>query len=630
MVIDLKGYAGKLLRVDLANKKFSVEKLRSGWPRKFLGGMGFASDLLFSETKSSLDPFGQANMLIVAPGLLVGTGIPTASKTLFITKSPLTGGFGKASAGATIGPELKKAGFDILAVEGQSPTPISLTIEDETTRIVDASGIWGKNIREVASLMKVKYEGFSTAVISVAGENLSKIAGIDSNERQAARTGVGAVMGSKKLKAIAVKGTGKIEFADTQALHDLVLKWSKVIRENPDSALDMKYGTGEFFAWMNQRKGVLPSRNWQQGYFQKAFDNLEEGGLTQLDPYYWAPKYTVRNKPCPNCTKPCGRIVRIDSGKFAGTELDGPEYETMYSLGANLEIDNFEALCHIQMMCDLYGLDALSAGLTISWAMEAFERGLLTKDDFDGLELKFGDVDVTLEVLRKMAYREGRVGWLLSDGVKEASEKLGRGSEHFAMHSKGLEFPAYDVRGIKGMGLAMAVAVRGGDHLTAVVYGTELVGKWWKFSGVNRFSAENKGFEVKVHEDLMTLYDILGVCKFTRHSFFVEAFPEMVEAVTGMQLSVADLLTVGERVYNVQRAFNAREGLDRRADTLPPRIFEDPIPKGESKGSRIRRSEFERMLDDYYQARGWSENGIPTKVKLACLDLDEFTEHVGV
>lgn len=623
------GYAGKIVRVNLTEKKSTIEALHPEWPRKFLGGIGFASKLLFSEIKRDLDPLGADNKLIVAPGLLIGTGIPTASKTLFIAKSPLTGGYGKASAGATIGPALKKAGFDLLMIEGQSSNPALIVISDQTVKVEDAKGLWGRNVRETEATLKEQHEGFSTAVIGPAGENLSRIAGIDSNERQAARTGVGAVMGSKKLKAIAVKGTRKVEYADPQALHDLVIKWTKTIRENPDSKLDMKYGTGEFYAWMNQRKGVLPSRNWQQGYFHKAFDNIEEGELTQLDPYYWAQKYTVRNKPCPNCTKPCGRIVRIDTGKYAGTEIDGPEYETIYSLGANLEIDDFEALCHIQMMCDLHGLDALSAGVTISWAMESFERGLLTREDLDGLELKFGDVEATLEALRRMAYREGKVGWLLSDGVKAASEKLGRGSAHFAIHSKGLELPAYDIRGIKGMGLAVAVAVRGGDHLTAAVYGTELVGKWWKFSGIDRFSAENKGYLVKMHEDLMTLYDIVGVCKFTRHSFLAEAFPEMVKAVTGISLSVADLLTIGERVYNLQRAFNAREGLDRRADTLPSRVFEDPIPKGESKGSLIKRSEFERMLDDYYQARGWSEDGFPTKVKLVSLDLDDVAEQVG-
>ena len=627
--IAMKGYTSKILRVNLTEKKFNIEGLRPEWPRKFLGGIGFATELLFSEIERGWDPLSVDNKLIVAPGLLTGTGIPTASKTLFIAKSPLTGGYGKASAGATIGPALKNAGFDLLVIEGRSADPAILVIADQTVNIVGASELWGKNVRETASALKEQHEGFSTAVIGPAGENLSRIAGIDSNERQAARTGVGTVMGSKKLKAIAVKGTGRVEYDDAKALHDLVIKWTKTIRENPDSKLDMKYGTGEFYAWMNQRKGVLPSRNWQQGYFQKSFDNVEEGELTQLDPYYWAPKYTARNKPCPNCTKPCGRIVKIDTGNYAGTMLDGPEYETIYSLGANLEIDDFEALCHLHLMCDLYGLDALSAGVTISWAMEAFERGLLTREDFDGLELKFGDAEATLEVLRRMAYREGKVGWLLSDGVKVASEKLGRGSAHFAIHSKGLELPAYDVRGIKGMGLAVAVAARGGDHLTAVVYGTELVGKWWKFSGVDRFSAENKGYVVKVHEDLMALYDITGVCKFTRHSFFAEAFPDMVKAVIGMDLSVADLLTIGERVVNLQRAFNAREGLDRRADTLPPRVFEDPIPKGESKGSRIKRSEFERMLDDYYQARGWSENGVPTKVKLVCLDLNDAAEQVG-
>jgi aldehyde:ferredoxin oxidoreductase len=591
--------------------------------------MGFASILLFNETSQGLDAFDPANKLVVAPGLLTGTGLPTASKTLFLGKSPLTGGFGKAAAGASIGPALKKAGYDLLVIEGESPQPALLTIADQEASIGDAQDLWGKNVRETASLLKERYAGFASAVIGPAGENRSCIAGIDSNERQAARTGLGAVMGAKNLKAIVVKGTSRMEYADAQALHDLVLKWTKVIKEHPDAQVDMKYGTGEFYAWMNRDKGVHPSRNWQQGYFEKSFDHLEEGALAQLDPYYWASKYTVRNKPCPNCTKPCGRIVKITEGKYAGTELDGLEYETMYSLGANLEIDDFEAVCHVHMMCDLYGLDAISAGLTVSWVMEAFEKGLVTKEDLDGLEPTFGDVEVTLELLRRMTYREGKVGALLSDGVKAASEKLGKGSDHFAIHAKGLELPAYDVRGIKGMGLAMAVAVRGGDHLTAVVYGTELVGKWWKFSGIDRFSAANKGYEVKVHEDLMTLYDVVGVCKFTRHMFFAEAYPEMVKAVTGMALSVTELLSIGERVYNVQRAFNAREGLDRTGDILTPRVFSDPIPKGPSKGSMIKRSAFERMLDDYYQARGWSWRGVPTKAKLAALDLPRIADEVG-
>jgi aldehyde:ferredoxin oxidoreductase len=625
----VKGYSNRILRADLTKQSSEVETIPTEWSRKFLGGMGFASILLFKEINKGLNALGPGNKLIVAPGLFVGTGIPTASKTIFVAKSPLTGGFGKASAGASIGPALKKAGYDLLVIEGQSSKPSILVISDDVVKVETAEGLWGKNVRETAQLLKMKYEGFSSAVIGPAGETLSKIAGIDSKERQAARTGLGAVMGSKNLKAIVVKGTTRVEYANPKALHDLVIKWTKIIREHHDSQLDMKYGTGEFYTWINKDKGVLPSRNWQQSYFQKSFDSLKGDELDQLDPYYWSPKYTVRNKPCPNCTKPCGRIVRVSEGKYAGTELDGPEYETLYSLGANLDINDIEGLCHIHMMCDLYGLDAISAGLTVSWAMEAYEKKLLTKEDLDGLELRFGDIEGTLEVLRKMAFREGKTGILLSNGVKAASEKLGKGSNHFAIHSKGLELPAYDVRGIKGAGLATAVAVRGGDHLTAVVYGTELVGKWWKFDGVDRFSAENKGYEVKVHEDLMTVYDIAGVCKFTRHMFFAEAYPEMVKAVTGMELSVGDLFNIGERVYNLQRSFNTQEGLDRNNDTLPPRIFEEPAPKGASKGSRIKRSEFERMLDDYYQARGWAWNGTPTKAKLISLNLPEVAERIG-
>jgi aldehyde:ferredoxin oxidoreductase len=624
----MKGYAGRILRVNLADGSSQTESVPPEWPRKFLGGMGFASMRLFSETPTGLDALGPDNKLIVAPGLLTGTGLPTASKTIFVAKSPLTGGFGRASAGATIGPALKKAGYDLLIIEGQSTKPALIRISDNDVEVTDAETLWGQNVRDTASALKAQHNGYATAVIGPAGETLSRIAGIDSNERQAARTGLGAVMGSKKLKAIVVKGTGTVEYADAKVLHDLVIRWTKNIREHADSRLDMKYGTGEFYAWMNKDMGVHPSRNWQHGYFQKSFDKASEGQLTPLDPYLWAPKYTVRNKTCPNCTKPCGRIVRIDGGRYAGTELDGPEYETMYSLGSNLEIDDLEALCHIHMVCDFYGLDAISAGLTVSWAMEAFDKGLLTADDLDGIELRFGNVEATLEVLRRMAGREGQVGALLSDGAKAASEKLGKGSERFAIHSKGLELPAYDVRGIKGMALAVATAVRGGDHLTAVVYGTELVGKWWKFMGIDRFSAENKGYEVKIHEDLMTLYDVVGVCKFTRQMFFVEAYPEMLKAVTGMEMTVADLMTVGERVYTLQRAFNVREGLDRKSDALPPRVFDDPIPRGASKGSVLKREEFERMLDDYYQVRGWSRDGVPTKVNLALLGLDEVAERI--
>lgn len=624
----MKGYTGKILRINLTQNLIQKEDLPPNLPKLFLGGIGFASWILYKEVKH-VDPLSPQNKLIIAPGLLVGTGIPTASKTIFVSKSPLTKAFGRAVAGAAMGVALKKAEYDMLIIEGKSEQPTVLFINNQEVKIENAKDLWGKNVRETNTLMKQRYNGASTAVIGPAGEKLSLIADIDCEERQAARTGLGAVMGSKNLKGIAVKGTSKLEVANENALRELLVKWSKIIREHPETKLDMKYGTGEFYDWMNREKGVFPSRNWQQGYFQKCYDNLKEGELSKLNPYYWSPIYTVRNRPCPNCTKPCGRIFKVAEGKYAGTEFDGPEYETLYSLGGNLEIDDIEALAKIHLTCDLLGLDAISAGLTISWAMEAFEKGLLTKEEFDGVELKFGDANAVLKVLEAMAMREGKIGWLLADGVKTASEKLGRGSEKFAIHSKGLELPAYDVRGIKGMGLAVAVSVRGGDHLTAVVYGTELVGRGMKFSGVNRFSAENKGFEVKIHEDLMTVYDALGVCKFSRHIFSPKALVDMVNAVTGMDMDVSQLFIFGERIYNVQRAFNAREGFRRKDDTLPYRVLTEPIPKGKSKGSFIKLKELESMLDDYYQARGWSENGVPTKAKLMSLGLVEIAEEIG-
>jgi aldehyde:ferredoxin oxidoreductase len=537
-------------------------------------------------------------------------------------------GFGRAVAGAYLGVELKKAGYDALIVKGKSNFPTVLVIDNGKIIFEDGAKFWGLNVRETNKELKKRYESFATAVIGPAGEHLSKIASIDCEERQAARTGLGAVMGSKNLKAIAVKGEREVSYADSENLKKLIKKWSKILKEHPAAPLDLKYGTAEFYEWVNLEKGVFPSRNWQQGYFQKSYDNLNDDGKSRLDPYYWAPKYTARNRACPGCNKPCGRIFKVSEGKYAGVELDGLEYEVIYALGGSLEIDDPEAVAYLNLTCDLLGLDAISAGLTLAWAMEANEKGLLNNEELK--DLKFGNVEAAAEALRKMAYKEGEAGALLSDGSKIASEKLGKNSDKFAMHSKGLELPAYDVRGLKGVALAFAVSVRGGCHLTGVVYGTELSGKWWKFSNVDRFSFKQKGFEVKIHEDMMTIYDILGLCKFSRHMFFIEGLPELVSAVTGFNTSTSSLLTIGERVYNIQRAFNAREGLNRKDDSLPERVFLDPIPKGKSKGSVLTREEFEEMLNEYYAARGWSINGIPTKAKLAALDLFDIAEEVGV
>jgi len=431
-------------------------------------------------------------------------------------------------------------------------------------------------------------------------------------------------MGAKNLKAIVAKGTNDPDYACTDTLRELAARWNETIRDHPATRADMGYGTGEFLDWMNRESGTFPSRNWQWGYFASAYERAGEDKI-ELDPYYWVPKYSARNVACPGCTKPCGKLFVIKEGKYAPLEIDGPEYETLYSLGGAPEIASIEAVAKANEICDRLGIDTISAGLTLSWAMEAVERGLLRAEDLDGIELRFGDEDAFLAALERLGRKEGKLGELLGDGVKAACDRLGAGEE-FAIHIKGLELPAYDIRGAKGVALAFAVSYRGGCHLTACAYGPEYGGSWWVFGKVDRRSARGKGPFIKLLEDLMAVYDVLGICKFSRHIFFLEGLPEMVKAATGLGLTGAELLAVGERLINLARVFNVREGLTRADDHIPPRVSRDPIPAGPSVGDRVSEEELQAMLDDYYAARGWSREGVPLKAVLLALDLPEVAD----
>ena len=620
----MKGAWGKALFVDLSSGSVETRDIPEGVLRRFLGGAGLAGYYLVDITPNGVDPLGPDNPLAIAPGLLTGSPIPTASKTVFCFKSPQTGFFGRSVAGAKLGVELKRAGYDAVVLIGKSEKPVVLVIEGERARLEDAGDLWGLDVFAAQKALQEKYPGFRTAVIGPAGEKLSRIACIDCDGRQAGRAGGGAVMGSKNLKAIVAKGSRTPEYARPDTLVELAKRWNETIRDHPATAADMGYGTGEFLDWMNRESGTFPSRNWQWGYFKSAYERAGEGKI-ELDPYYWVPKYSVRNVACPGCTKPCGKLFVIEEGKYAPLEIDGPEYETLYSLGGAPGIASIEAVAKANEICDRLGIDTISAGLTLSWAMEAVERGLLSADDLDGIELRFGDEDAFLTALERLGKKEGKIGELLGDGVKAACERLGRGEE-FAIHIKGLELPAYDIRGAKGVALAFAVSYRGGCHLTACAYGPEYGGSWWVFENVDRHSARGKGAFIKLLEDLMAVYDVLGVCKFSRHIFFLEGLPEMVAAATGLGLTGAELLAVGERLVNLARAFNVREGLTRADDHIPPRVWRDPIPEGPSAGDRVSEEELQAMLDDYYAARGWSREGIPLKAVLLALDLPEVAD----
>lgn len=624
----MKGVAGKLLFVDLSQGSIRTEEIPQGVSRLFLGGFGLAAKLAWDRIPKGADPLGPENVVTMAPGLLTGTGIPTASKTAFSFRSPLTGALCRSVAGAWAGVALRKAGFDALVIRGQSKDPVVLVIEDGQARVEPAADLWGFDTRATRTALAERFgEGIRTAVIGPAGEKLSWIATIDCDGRQAGRGGGGAVLGAKKLKAIVIKGKGEVPVGDPARVKELIRRWNEIIRQHPVTEADMKYGTGEFLDWMNRVSGTFPSRNWQWGFLKSAYERAN-GGKIELDPYYWAPKYSRRNLACPLCTKPCGQLFVVETGKYGPSEVDGPEYETLYALGGAPDVGEIEAVAKANEICDLLGLDTISAGLTVAWAMEAVERGYLTAADLDGIDLRFGNAEAMLSVLTRMGRREGKIGELLSDGARAAAKRLGKGEE-FAIHIKGMELPAYDIRGSKGVALAFAVSFRGGDHLTAGVYGTEYGGSWWKFEAVDRRSLWGKGFEVKLHEDLMAVYDALGVCKFSRHIFFLEALPEMVAAQTGLELTAAELLTVGERIHNLARAFNVREGFRRQDDRLPTRVMEEPIPEGPSAGDRVSQEELELLLDAYYEARGWNRAGIPLKARLVSLDLPEVAEAVG-
>lgn len=616
----MHGYGGKILYVDLSSGEVTKRELDDEFARKYVGGNGFAARLLYDNVEAKIDALGPKNCLIMAPGSFCGLPVPEASKTGFYAKSPLTGGLGESFFGAGIGPELRYAGYDALVVKGRAKGLSYLQIDDDEVSVRDGADLAGRTTSETIKAVQddIGERRAIVAAIGPAGENGVKFACIESEYRQAGRTGLGAVMGSKNLKAIAVRGTKGLKLADPEFMNELIERWYERITTHPSAIADVKYGTGEFIGTINEVYGVFPTRNWQGSVFE---------GYKEIAPQNWVPKYSVRNEACFGCIKPCGKVFVVEEGKHAGTVVDGPEYEAQFSLGSLVGNSDIEALARANQLCDELGMDVISAGGVIAWAMECCERGMLSREDVDGIDLSFGNADAILELLPMIANRQG-IGDLLAEGVCEASRRLGKGSADFAIHAKGLEPPAYDARGMKGYALAFATSTRGACHLRACAYGSELSGGWWKFRNIDRLSTENKGY-VRVMEDVMTLYDIVGVCKFTRNFYFVEELIDFFKAVHGYEPDSRELLRLGERVYNLERAFNVREGMSRKDDTLPPRVMNEPIRDGPSKGQRVSQEELDQMLDHYYRVRGWDSDGKPTRAKLEELGLADIADDIG-
>ncbi len=599
-----RGYTGKVLHIDLDSGESGVEELNMNDAKMFIGGKGLGAKLLWDLTEKGIDPLGPHNPLMFVTGPLNGLTVPTSGRYCVVTKSPLTGIFNDSHCGGYFGPEIKRAGYDALVITGKAPVPSYIFIKDDEVNIEDASGLWGKTTFETVDILRKKYENDSLriAAIGPAGENLVKYAMInidtyDQKERggQAGRGGAGAVMGSKNLKAVMVKGTGKVEPEDPEGFKAASKEAFRITREDDFIPNRTHYGTP---IWINPMSeyGILPTRNFQHATFADAEDI---SGETMRD------EIVERDVSCYGCPIRCGKHSVVKKGAYAGTELEGPEYELLALLGSNCMMSDLGVVSKASYLVDELGLDGISTGNVLAWAMECFERGLISVEDTDGLEPCFGEPEPYIELIRKIAYREG-IGDLLAEGVKRASESLGKGSSDFAIHSKGMEFPGYEPRGSPGMGLAYATSDRGACHQRAWTVRAELEME-------KRFAPDGRARLVKETQDERAAAFSLVMCDFV--PFGVDSFVKLFNSATGFDLTEEEYLRAGERIWNLIRMFNVREGISRKDDSLPKRMYE-PLPDGPTKGNAFTEEMFRGMLDEYYRLRGWNENGIPTKTKL--------------
>ena len=612
---------GKILRVNLADGVVAEEGLREDWARSFVGGAGLATRYLYAEVPPGADPLGPDNHLIFMTGPLTGTASPSASRYSVVAKSPLTGIWGHANSGGTFGPALKRSGFDGIIFEGISPQPVTLMIVDGQARLVPAGDLWGKPVSDTEDLLQAASDRpLTVAAIGPAGENLVRYAAIMNNKHRAAgRCGLGAVMGAKRLKAIACAGNASIQLVDRPGFRAVTRTQLDLLNESVLKVGFDAFGTNMVSDMVNVRGGY-PTRNWQQG----VFDQIEEVNAQAL-----TDRVLVKGVNCFACPVICGRGTEIRAGKWAGESGEGPEYETCNVFGAMCGVADMEAITQANYLCNAYGLDTISTGSTIAFALECYEKGILTQEETGGLALRFGDADLVVDLVGKIARREG-IGDLLAEGTRVMAEKLGQNSAHFAMNVKGLELPAYDPRAAKICGLGYVSANRGGDHITAYIEGPTFVDVPFLLvensSIRDPFVADPAEAQVVVDmENSLTTLDCLGGCKFMGILLTAEDLVGLVSHATGWEFDVDDFRTGGERVYNLMRAYCVREGITREQDTLPGRLMEDPLPGGPAEGMVIDRDTLERMKDAYYASRGWDPaTGIPTPAKLRELALDDL------
>lgn len=607
----MNGYGGSILRVDLAKGTYEKTPTPDALIRDFVGGRGFGAYFLYKEVPAKTDPLGPENKVIISCGPLSGLMIPGAGKMDWTTKSPLTGGYASSSLGGMMTAEMKYAGIDTIILSGISPRPVYIFIDDDKIEIRDAADYWGKGAIEVEREMKQAFgEEFQIAVIGPGGENGVLFSSVNHDYgRQAGRGGVGTVLGSKKVKAIVIHGTKSIHVSDLENYRKTGMALYKACKDAEGLKPWQSYGTTIVTSWCDE-VGALPTRNFTAGSF--------EGGKTLYGPVM-RDQIVITDKGCFGCPSPCGKYSHM---KKYNTRVEGPEYETIGMLGSNLGLSNIEDVAEANRLCDDLGIDTISTGSVIGWAIEAYQKGILSKDQTDGMDLSFGNPEIVFELIHKIAKREG-IGALLSEGVKRASKRIGKGSDTFAIQVKGMEQSAYATHSATAMLLAYMTCDVGAHHnrAWAITYDLQV--------GRDKVVPE-KVAKVIWFQNFRPMFDVLGSCRlqWVELSIDRDLYCPALEAITGVHRTWEDLEKVGERIWNLTRMFWIREidGFGRSWDMPAQRFYKEPPQTGITKNQITKYEDVLKLLDMYYEQRGWNNDGIPSKEKLTSLGLTDIVQ----
>jgi aldehyde:ferredoxin oxidoreductase len=622
------GHRGKILDVNLTSGKIAERPLDKDIARLYIGCVGVGGKILYDELPTWVSPFDPDNLLIFSTGPITGTPGLAAGRHSVITKSPLSGFFGDASAGGFWGAELKKAGLDGIIFRGRAPKPAYLWIQGAVAELCDASAYWGMNTREADRAIKKEIGDTNAWVADIgpAGENLVRFAGIanDDGDRMAGRCGVGAVMGSKRLKAIAVRGTTPVPVYDEQGIRDSIRELTKILNADETTKWTMRWGTSGSFAAM-MALGDTPVKNWTLGEFEGTEELSAPGGYERI---------RKNQRTCYSCTIHCRPVVTVPSGLYMTEDkVEGVEYETLGALGSNLLIGNVEQVAKLNDLCNLYGLDTISSGGVLAWAMESYERGLISKRDLDGVELRFGNGDAAIKILDMITQRQG-FGDVLAEGTRRASRILGHESSRWTVEVKGLELPMHDPRAFQGMSLTYAFSAVGGDHMEGETMSVESLPAGqeppfypeYGLKATDRLGTEGKGQIAYVMQNAYQAASALGYCLIASASGST-AYPikynlKFLKAATGIDLSPQEFLKTGERIYNLKRAFNFKHGMRKEEDRLPERLLNLPPPSGGAKGNVAK---LDAMAKDFLAVRGWDPvTHKPTRERLESLGMNDI------